>query len=66
MADIEIVHRRGFVWLWWVAGILLLAVIVWLAVAFFEGRAADLEIDMDAEKSGVQAASAAPAGLLRV
>ena len=54
MADLGIVHRRGFLWIWWIAGILVLAGVVWLATTLFKGRAADLEIDMDAGEPATQ------------
>lgn len=57
MADLGVVQRRGLMWIWGILAVLLAAGVVWLATTIFEGRAADLEIDMDAGETATRTAS---------
>lgn len=54
MAELGILQRRGFLWLMLLLAILAVIGVLWLVSSMIEGRAADLELDMDAGGSAAE------------
>jgi hypothetical protein len=54
MADLGMMQRREFMWLLALLGLLAVVGVLWLLSSMMEGRAADLELDMDAGGAGTE------------
>lgn len=48
MADLGMLQRRGLLWLLVLLAVLVVVLVLWGITSTMEGRAADLELDMDA------------------
>lgn len=51
MADLEIVYRRRFVWLWWIVAIGLLAGLMWVVGTYLQGSQEEIEVETRTRQS---------------